>query len=483
MTVAGLVVIVAGLITRTAQAGPLTNQYGEPFTKIGVYQGVITIIPGGATDSVMEFGNAGREIASTGDIFLRPGAMQPTYTSPSDTFPNNIAYIYKDSGSGKANFSIPSGQICLGTLSNCRSAWSAGGASDPNWQVAGSPSNLQPTDGNNGIRIGTFTNPIPSSSGQAGEIYANYAGSAVQVTKRITTGYDPGSGNYVGGSTLVNGNYQVRYPTLYSYGYTYAVVPWNAENDNYGGVDADTFDGTTNLPFTKASHAAGNYHDLFWKDIETNTGSNLEYLCLHTPDNQLCVGGSNAGGTCSQLCVGGSNAGGTCSSAGDCPGGTCSSAGDCPGGTCSQLCSAQAQICAKDPEPGVDVGQGHCANNNSTSCTYNDDCGPPGTDFCLYGDLLQYMVLYQGLPISCDNSRCNTECSARFKCQGTQDPSCSFTGSSIHYNTGSCGQSACSYDGNTNNFTCSCDCRLTNDKTFYNSVAGQGADICTENFN
>lgn len=65
----------AVLVSQTALAGPITKDAnGLPYTKLAVYQGVVSIVPGGAGDSVMEIGNAGRDIASTGGLFLRPGS-------------------------------------------------------------------------------------------------------------------------------------------------------------------------------------------------------------------------------------------------------------------------------------------------------------------------------------------------------------------------------------------------------------------------
>lgn len=93
-----LLLVVATLTWKTAYAGPITGGAGNaPYTKLGVYQGLISVVPGGTTDSILEIGNAGRDIASTGDIYLRPGSLS---TAAAD-----FARIYE--AGGKAALTIP----------------------------------------------------------------------------------------------------------------------------------------------------------------------------------------------------------------------------------------------------------------------------------------------------------------------------------------------------------------------------------------
>ncbi|MBI5405337.1 MAG: hypothetical protein HY976_03880 [Candidatus Kerfeldbacteria bacterium] len=90
-----------------AFAGPITNGPGNPpYTKLGVYQGVFAIIPGGSGDSVLEIGNAGRDIASTGSLIVRPGGSATT--SGAGTY----AEFFNDAG--KASLRVP-GRVCIGT--------------------------------------------------------------------------------------------------------------------------------------------------------------------------------------------------------------------------------------------------------------------------------------------------------------------------------------------------------------------------------
>ncbi len=88
-------------------AGPITGGSGNPpYTKLGVYQGVIAVIPGGSGDSVMEIGNAGRDIASTGSIYFRPNSTGAgSYFSGSGNTQN--LFLNGNLGVGVAGSSYP----------------------------------------------------------------------------------------------------------------------------------------------------------------------------------------------------------------------------------------------------------------------------------------------------------------------------------------------------------------------------------------
>lgn len=99
--------ILAGLavffVIQPSVAGPITNGPGNPpYAKVSVYQGVISIIPGGGTDSIMEIGNAGRDIASTGSIYLRPGTINggggDVVIAPQNTVNEGGEVVYQGAG-------------------------------------------------------------------------------------------------------------------------------------------------------------------------------------------------------------------------------------------------------------------------------------------------------------------------------------------------------------------------------------------------
>ncbi len=75
-------------------------------SKLTVYQGVVVVAPGGVGDDVLELGNAGRDIASTGAIYLRPNSTGgSSYFSGSGNTQN--LYLSGNLGVGVAGSSYP----------------------------------------------------------------------------------------------------------------------------------------------------------------------------------------------------------------------------------------------------------------------------------------------------------------------------------------------------------------------------------------
>ena len=73
LSIIAVSILSAGLLfcgTRFALAGPIT---GGAVTKFSIYQGVLSIVPTNTT--AMEIGNLGTDIAGTGDLYFRPGAL------------------------------------------------------------------------------------------------------------------------------------------------------------------------------------------------------------------------------------------------------------------------------------------------------------------------------------------------------------------------------------------------------------------------
>jgi len=75
------------------------------FPAASAYQGVVTVAPGVGGDSILELGNAGRDIAGTGDIFIRPGSLSGSTA--------NFARFY--SAASKAYLTVP-GVLTAGYL-------------------------------------------------------------------------------------------------------------------------------------------------------------------------------------------------------------------------------------------------------------------------------------------------------------------------------------------------------------------------------
>ncbi len=118
---ATLLVALFGLTAGLAQAGPVTGGPGNPpVVGSAVYQGVLAIIPAGAGDSIMEIGNTGSDIASTGDLYFRT----------SQVLGSAAASLVKNSGTGKTDLNLPGG-LCLSGL--CKKNWPVGGGGTSYW--------------------------------------------------------------------------------------------------------------------------------------------------------------------------------------------------------------------------------------------------------------------------------------------------------------------------------------------------------------
>ncbi|MBI5467045.1 MAG: hypothetical protein HY975_02415, partial [Candidatus Kerfeldbacteria bacterium] len=68
------VVVTVGVlrIAFPVSSAPVTS---TAISKLTIYGGVITVAPGATGDNILELGNAGRDIAGSGDIFIRPGSL------------------------------------------------------------------------------------------------------------------------------------------------------------------------------------------------------------------------------------------------------------------------------------------------------------------------------------------------------------------------------------------------------------------------
>lgn len=400
-------------------AGPITNGPGvAPFTKLGVYQGLLTIAPirlcvGGANpgtscpnnnecigggictaSSVMEIGNAGRDIASSGELYFRPGGLG-----------RSAAVRLLRNANARADLFFSSGSLCIGSVSaaTCQSVWpAAGGPGDTNWETFtnGPITSLRPTVAATpaSIRIGRPNAPIPSSSGRALEVVGNGT-TVVRLLGSLVTGVGVFDGNtfitsFVGGNVAINGNLHVANVAFRSGAwengevdqYPYTSVnkyssfgPTYEENGREGTIDADTFDSDTNLPFASyycrrgsnpgascvnlagtgpdASKCLGGgscqKNDLMVVSIPLlNSGSNLERLCLKTNNAKLCAGGAA-----------GSNAGTPCTTNANCTNGA----------VCTNMCRSTVEICRFDPAPTANdpVGGFRCFGgvNHGASCS------------------------------------------------------------------------------------------------------------------
>ncbi|MBI4092862.1 MAG: hypothetical protein HY420_02975 [Candidatus Kerfeldbacteria bacterium] len=191
--------------------------------KVTVYQGVAIVAPGDPGASIMEIGNAGRDIASTGSIFLRPNSTG-----------SGTRFYQCTAGScfGLQNLDL-TGDLTIGKDlcffgGDCRSSWPPGTTEWKLINVFGPV--LQPKVLTNAVHVGSPGSPVQG-------------GPALNVAAPggVATYVNRGSG-YAG---LFDGNVSTTadvkvYGTITSNGRPV----WDASNDGQGsGLDAGKIDG------------------------------------------------------------------------------------------------------------------------------------------------------------------------------------------------------------------------------------------------
>lgn len=482
----GLLIGACALVVTPVFAGSLTNPGQSPYIKTGVYQGVVSIISG---TSAMEIGNAGRDIAATGDIYLLPqGAV----------YPRGIR-IKKSDRFAEAAIDVGSGRLCLNTdqagAYTCVTAWTSGSGSDSLWNSSGgilTPVTQVPAIQT--LRIGTSSQPV---HGRALDLYGSYAGGAT---------LDVNFAGIVFGDVYVDG--QVR---MYN-GLSLTVDNpiWSGYNrfnrvTGFGtGIDADTFDGSAVLPFASDNN-------LFWKTQSTcKQGEHVNEACSYTAQ---CTAGAGSCNTSTRRCNSGSfSESGTCATDADChydcvteavamclnaqitapnsgictgggnAGTQCTSSGQCQGGVCTTMCTVTPQLC-----PATSTTK-HCTNNPAQVCTTSLDCGVGNG--CIRGTVIQVSA---GIGSSCPGVSCASVCKDRLPvCNGQGVGVCAGFGQTVSTNTGTT-EDADLYLGGSctpgveispgrNVWWQNCDCFLDTPITYYQSQpTGSGglAALCT----
>lgn len=446
---ASLAIIICGVIAWPVFAGPVTNPTSPPsapFVKLGVYQGVVSVVSG---SNALEIGNAGRDIAASGDIYLLPGGH---------LYPSGVR-IKKSDVFAEAAIDVGNGQICLNTdqagTYSCISSWASGSTGDTYWSLAGSalsPKVTSPVV--DVIRIGTDAKPVPAAYGRALDIYSASAAPAVNVVGVLETGYYDGS-SYRGGNIRVAGQVKASNSATsgnpqYSLGGS-GLAPWssrdvfNATTFVGSGIDADTFDGNATVLFPTD-------HNFFWKTV---TGGNA--LCIKTTASKLCTGGTNAGADCSN-------------NAAVCQG----------GGTCTNMCQVQDLTCVADSTTK------HCESGSgpytpAQACNTNLDCNA-GIDFCVRGQL---KIVTSGSTSGCSGSlSCAQICAGAYmaRCDGTVGGpvSCSSYGSAVTANNGVSAGSCLPPASPGFSYRVPCDCFLDTNTPYLQNVASGGqAHLCT----
>ncbi|MFH0828928.1 MAG: hypothetical protein V1907_01995 [Candidatus Kerfeldbacteria bacterium] len=197
--------------------------------------GVITIAPGGASDSVMKLGNHGNMIASTGSIYLRPNG-----TTAGSRFTGN------DDGTQDlimtGNVTVAGG-IVLGE--ERKTIW----PEPDSWMsiVTGSNSDLYPNDTNLSVKTGEQPDNQDAFGLSIYENSTDYSALSVNnsVGRSISFGSPDEGFNNVdirGALNIISGYLYVKLPSPFSDSYKRV---WTADNDGKAsGLSADVIDGT-----------------------------------------------------------------------------------------------------------------------------------------------------------------------------------------------------------------------------------------------
>lgn len=483
---------------RSVGAGPVTNPYNAPFVRLGVYQGVIRVVPSGGAN-VLAIGEAGREIAGSGDLYLRPGGLVASAG----------VKLAKSTTFAETAISLQGGRVCLDPAQNgvwdCQSIWpTGGGPGDTLWTRAGtvlSPVSIPAPNDIDTIQVGTSNlvracrggnaptapdvscttnatcaaaysvcrggtvpvgNNTPCSTDQecldanfgplsycalsSCEILGDAAvnGTALTVATNLpspaltttggfisgyntdTTGFYPNI--YTGGDVkITNGrliiNNSARIYLYEPYGF---LSPWTQQdvfydstktspwNSSTYGIDADTFDGSSNLGLLQSDHNVFVKIPPAYRYSSCSGGPNSGNACGTNADcptyNAVCtlilycVDGPNIGNRCSGqgvnandcgagfncgyngVCGSGPNVGAACTSANRTA--VCGSAVTCDR-TDQKICLGGDRFksaCTDNAEcPGSTCGfpsacTGFCSQNDQISCQSDADCG--AGNFC-----------------------------------------------------------------------------------------------------
>lgn len=382
--------------------------------KLTVYSGVIMIIPN--STSALELGNAGRDIVSSKELYLRPSSslqgskftLEPAAcaidgkqcgdigdcddvidpkTGSKQACLNNLQDLTLTGDltvQGSICFATGGGQECVGSWpDNTSIYWTL--TNDRLSPMVPSGLGIAPTirigdsrgycNGANHIRCysnddcGSTPTRICSVSPVSGitgmnalSIYSTTSGAALSVTRGTTIGdvtkdYYRKTGNTVmNGSVYVDGRAVVRdYSLMRSYDIWSAAAPTDTQDGS--GIDADTLNGTASLPFT----VAGEQNDLrWWQFYQNPTGKTFPGATLAEDGGGImplmCL---HIKSSTKKVCVDGADAGKVCNNNEDC----------INNATCQELCNPAQGQCSVD---NIMYCQG---TSPRVVCSTDADCG------------------------------------------------------------------------------------------------------------
>lgn len=332
--------------------------------KLNVYQGVVDIVNGKkSVYHALEFGNGGRDIAGTGNIYFQPGLTGEgsAFIGQSPKCSINGANCGKDSDCSQSPQAqscvngnvqdlsltgdlIIRGRLCFNGYQDCFGAWPA--MSSALWSLTGTTLSPQTQSA---IRVGESIGRcktgglpcysdqectqdpkvcLPGSGGITGVDAVSITSSSelptINVTKDsvfgdLREGVLPPTrtGNtVVSGSVYTTAGIRLIDPTS---GATYLVWDKSSPTDTQdgSGIDADTFDGAARVPFTHPSPI-----DLVWRQYFTTSASYIPAVIPTASTTEgifpmLCT--TITSFSTNKVCANGPKGGYACSSDNDCP--------------------------------------------------------------------------------------------------------------------------------------------------------------------
>lgn len=274
-----LALIGVSLASQSIFAGSVTNPGGSPTQKVSIYQGVLTIAPGRDTNNILEFGNNGSDITSSGNIYFRPGRLAET------------SGVRFDGSSGTTDIYVP-GRLCINGA--CVPPWPSGSGTSL-WQRNGSqletvgaqPRGVEILNPNTTyINGGSALSAVGSMPGTSAAYFSNTSGPALQLN----------DGGFVRGD-LVLTTANVSSPITINY--LNAGVPtngkvWYPGNDGMGSrLDADLLDGhKVHFIFWNGSGYDGTCGDVGLNACGTRYGIDNQGICTDSLNTYgySCIG-------------------------------------------------------------------------------------------------------------------------------------------------------------------------------------------------
>lgn len=239
-------------VTMTVIAKPLT---GSGVVGTMVYQGVALVTSGESGSSILELGNNGQEIASSGDIYLRPNYLPATSGSVLQAI-----RLVKNSTTGRTDVYAPGG-VCFAS-GTCQDTWPSGGGSSLWTLVSGQ--RLQTSTAGQTL---SFVKNSPSTPiGNALEVVAQNTDTALGVSNTVGI-----AGQFANGASI-QGN---------------IIVDKRSGGDEFQMVDTDT-----NITY-KVWHYGNDGHTSSATGLDASKLDGKPLIFYHFPTSSLASCGSN----------------------------------------------------------------------------------------------------------------------------------------------------------------------------------------------